>query len=149
MTVLREVVETRLPQPSAFAFLADFANAGRWDPGVASSEAVDDTPVGIGKRYRLGVRMQGRVSPMEYVITDYQPASRVVLTGQGAGVRAVDTIELEPGAHGGTRITYTADIRLAGLLGLVQPFLGGAFRKIARDAMDGMRGALDRMADSR
>ena len=120
MTVLREVVETRLPQPSAFAFLADFANAGRWDPGVASSEAVDDTPVGIGKRYRLGVRMQGRVSPMEYVITDYQPASRVVLTGQGAGVRAVDTIELEPGAHGGTRITYTADIRLAGLLGLVQ-----------------------------
>lgn len=149
MTLLREVVETRLPQPAAFAFLADFANASRWDPGVASSQAVDDAPVGPGKAYRLGVRMRGQVTDMEYRITELEAPRRVVLVGEGGRVRAVDTIELEPGAHGGTRITYTADIRLTGLLGLVQPFLGAAFAGIARAAMDGMRTTLDRMADTR
>lgn len=149
MTVLREVIETRLPQAQAFPFLADFANASRWDPGVATSEAVDDAPVAPGKRFRLGVRMQGRITPMEYTITELTAPGLVVLTGEGGSVRAVDTIQLEPGANGGTRITYTADIRLTGLLGLVQPFLGGAFAKVARDAMNGMRDTLNRLADTR
>lgn len=149
MTVLREVVETRLPQQQAFAFIADFGNASRWDPGIATSKPADDAPIGTGKRYGLGLRMQGRVVPMEYFISEYEPPRRVVLIGEGSRVRAIDTIEFEPGANGGTRITYTADIRLTGLLGLVQPFLGGAFAKIARDAMNGMRATLDRLADAR
>jgi carbon monoxide dehydrogenase subunit G len=149
MSTLREVIETRLPQAQAFTFIADFANASRWDPGIADSEAVDDEPVGPGKRYRLGVRMQGRVSPMEYVITEFEAPTRVVLRGEGSGVRAEDAINFEPGANGGTRITYVADIRLTGLMGLAQPFLGGPLAKIARDAMNGMRDALNRLADTR
>ena len=46
----------------------------------------------------------------------------------------------------GTHIDYTADIRLGGLLGLVQPFLGGSFRKIAKDALAGMERTLSEMA---
>ena len=44
---------------------------------------------------------------------------------------AVDEIRFEP-AGTGTRIDYTADIRLGGLLRLVQPFLGGAFAARSR-----------------
>ena len=65
MTRLHQQIETRLPLDAAFAFVADFANATRWDPGVATSEPVDDRPVGLGARYRLGVRMRGRVTLME------------------------------------------------------------------------------------
>ena len=36
-----------------------------------------------------------------------------------------------------------ADIRLQGLMRLAQPFAGGAFARIARDARDGMQRALD------
>jgi hypothetical protein len=49
----------------------------------------------------------------------------------------------------GTRIDYTADIRLGGLMRLAQPFVGGAFAKIARDALDGMQRALDARAAER
>lgn len=149
MPRLREQLDTPLPIEDAFAFIADFANSSRWDPGVATSERLNPGPVGVGARYRLGVRMRGRVAPMEYRITTYEPGRRVVLTGEGSGVAAVDDIRFEPLAGGGTRIDYLADIRLQGLLRLLTPFLGGAFRRIASDAVGGMRRALDDLARAR
>jgi carbon monoxide dehydrogenase subunit G len=148
MTRLTERIETTLPIDDAFAYVADFANSMHWDPGVATSERIDEGPVGLGARYRLGVRMRGRVAPMEYRITTFEAPRRVVLTGEGSGVSAVDEIRFEP-AGTGTRIDYTADIRLAGLMRLAQPLLGGAFAKIARDALDGMQRALDARAAAR
>jgi hypothetical protein len=142
MTKLHERIETTLPIEETFAFIADFANSSKWDPGVATSERIDAGPVGLGARYRLGIRMRGRVAPMEYRITTFEPTKRVVLTGEGSGVSAVDEIVFSPAA-GGTAIDYTADIRLGGWMRLVQPFVGGTFEKIARDALGGMQQALD------
>ena len=145
MTRLHETIETSLPIEETFAFIADFANARHWDPGVATSERVDEGPVGLGARYQLGVRMRGNVVPMGYRITTYEPPRRVVLTGEGSNVSAVDEIRFEPGSTG-TRIDYTADIRLTGWMRLVTPFAGGALQKIATDALGGMQRALDERA---
>lgn len=145
MTRLHETINTPLAIDDAFAFISDFANAELWDPGVASSERLDQGPIGLGARYRLGIRMRGRVAPMEYRITDFEAPSRVVLAGEGSGVSAVDEIRFEPTAAG-TRIDYTADIRLGGWMRLVEPFAGGAFRRIASDALGGMQRTLDARA---
>ncbi|MDQ3491841.1 MAG: SRPBCC family protein [Chloroflexota bacterium] len=145
MTRLRERIETTLPLEQTFDFIADFANSATWDPGVASSELIDAGPLGVGARYRLGVRMRGRVAPMEYRITTWEPPSRVVLTGEGSNVSAVDEILFEKTASG-TVIDYTADIRLGGWLRLLQPFARGAFKKVAKDALGGMQRALDERA---
>ena len=145
MPILRERIETPLPIDDAFSYIADFANAAIWDPGVASAERLDPGPVGLGARYRLGVRMGPRVASMEYRITTYEPSRRVVLTGSGSGVAAVDDIRFEATGQG-TRIDYEADIRLTGLLRLAAPFAGGAFRRIASDARDGMQRTLDQRA---
>ena len=145
MAILRERIETPLPLDEAFAFVADFANAAHWDPGVATSERTNPGPVGVGARYVLGVRMRGRVAPMDYEITAYEPGRRVVLTGTGSGVAAVDDIRFEA-TPAGTRIDYVADIRLQGLMRLLTPFAGGALARIARDARDGMQRALDARA---
>lgn len=152
MTTLRERIDTDLPLDEAFAFVADFSNAARWDPGVASSERIDAGPgagpVGTGTRFRLGVRMGGRVSPMDYQITTWDPPHRVVLTGAGSGVSAVDDIRFQA-TPSGTRIDYIADIRLRGLLRLLSPFAGGAFATIARNARQGMQRTLDQRAAAR
>lgn len=149
MTSLRERIDTNLPLDEAFAFVADFSNAAHWDPGVASSARIDGGagagPVGAGSRFRLGVRMGGRVSPMDYQITTWDPPHRVVLTGAGSGVSAVDDIRFQA-TPSGTRIDYIADIRLRGLLRLLSPFAGGAFATIARNARQGMQRALDQRA---
>ena len=148
MTRLTERIETTLSIDDAFAYVADFANSSDWDPGTATSERLDAGPVGLGARYRLGVRLRGRVAPMEYRITAFEVPRRVVLTGEGSGVASVDEIRFEATATG-TRIDYMADIRLGGVLRLVQPFLGGSFAKIARDAVGGMQQALDALAAER
>ena len=149
MPILRERVETALPLDDTFAFVADFANAAAWDPGVATSERLNPGPVGVGARYRLGVRMRGRVAPMDYRVTEYEPGRRVVLTGEGSRVAAVDDIRFASTPAGGTAIDYTADIRLTGLLSLLTPFLGGTFAGIGRAAAEGMRARLASMAAQR
>jgi carbon monoxide dehydrogenase subunit G len=147
MTKIQERLETRLGLDETFAYIADFANSQEWDPGVDSAERIDDGPVGVGARYRLGVHLAGRVAPMEYRITVFEPPHRVVLEGEGSGVTAIDDIRFER-AGDATKIEYNADIRLGGLLRFIQPFLGGAFEKLAANAVGGMRSTLDgRAAD--
>ena len=82
---------------------------------------------------------------MEYRIAVFEPPTRVLLVGTGSGVSAVDDIRFEPLA-GGTRIDYTADIRLGGVLRFVQPFLGRAFANLGHNAVDGMQRTLDARA---
>lgn len=145
MAILKERIETALSLDKAFAFVADFRNAERWDPGVVTSDRTNPGPLGVGACYRLGVRLRGRAAPMDYEITVFEPSRRVVLVGAGSGVAAVDDIRFE--AIGtGTRIDYVADIRLQRLMRLAAPFAGGAFAKVARDARDGMQRALDELA---
>jgi carbon monoxide dehydrogenase subunit G len=145
MTTLRERLETPLPIDETFAYVADFANAQEWDPGVATAERLDAGPVGVGSRYRLGVRMARWVAPMEYRISVFEPPNRVILTGAGSGVSAVDDIRFEPMGNG-TRVDYTAEIKLSGALGLIQPLLGRAFANLGRNAVKGMQRTLDERA---
>lgn len=145
MTKITEHLETPLAPEAAFAFIADFANAMDWDPGTATSERIDAGPVGVGARYRLGVQLGGRIAPMEYRITTFEAPHRVVLVGTGSGVSATDDIRFAP-AGKGTRIDYTADIRLGGVLRLIQPFLGRMFAKLGHDAITGMQRTLDARA---
>jgi carbon monoxide dehydrogenase subunit G len=145
VTRLHEQIETVLSPEAAFDYIADFANAAEWDPGTERSERVDAGPVGAGARYRLDVRIGSRIAPMEYRITAFERPHRVVLEGTGSGVTALDEIRFAPKGEG-SRIDYTADIRLGGLLRLVQPFLRRAFERVGRDAASGMRQTLDARA---
>ena len=148
MPRLHETITTALPIDEAFAFVADFANCAVWDPNTATSVRIDDGPVRVGARYALGVRQRGSVVPMEYRVTAWEPGSRVVLAGEGSGVRATDDIRFEA-TPTGTRIDYTADISLTGAMRLVQPFAGGAFSKLAKDAATGMEAALEALVSAK
>lgn len=147
MTRLHETVETTLPLADTFAFIADFANAEVWDPGTLTSERVGDGPVGVGAAYDLTVKMGGGAAPMTYTVEAFEQDKRVVLRGEGQRATARDDIRFESTGSGGTRVDYIADIELKGWLRLLQPLLGGAFRKLGDDARTGMTRALaDRAA---
>jgi carbon monoxide dehydrogenase subunit G len=147
MTRLREQIQTALPLDVTFDFVADFSNAARWDPGVASSVRLDTGPIREGSRFLLDLRMGRRTAPMRYHIAALERPTRVVLVGAGSGVDAVDEIVFEP-SDAGTRISYTADIHLRGLLRFAQPFLSHVFERIGREAASGMRSTLAELAGS-
>ena len=143
MGTLLEVIEVERPLEEAFAFASDFANAERWDPGVTESRRDDPGPVGPGATYRLVVAFRKTTLPMTYRITEFDPPNRVVLRGEGAAIHAVDEIRFERAGRGRTRITYRADLRMRGLLALVEPILRGAFDRMGKRAVAGLRDALD------
>ena len=145
MAIIREQIDTTLPLDRGVCLRRRLQQRRAWDPGVITSERLNPGPVGIGARYRLGVRLRGKAVPMEYEIAVFEPSRRVVLKGTGSGVSAVDDIRFEASGTG-TRIDYVADIRLLGFMRLAAPFAGGAFARIARDARDGMQRTLDQLA---
>ena len=145
MTILRERIETTLPVADAFAFVADFAERRALGPGRRQLRADEPGPVAVGARYRLGVRMGGRVAPMDYEVDELEPTAG----GRPAGEAAASSRSTRSNSRRsttGTRIDYTADIRLVGLLRLAAPFAGGAFAGVGSRAREGMRLALDRRA---
>ena len=147
MTKLNETLDTTLPRDEAFAYVADWSRQEEWDPNTVSSRAIDAPAPAVGARYALDVKMGRRAVPMEYRITELEAPSRLVLVGEGSGIRAEDTITFTESPTG-TRVDYQAEIKLSGLLGIVQPLLGRAFDGIAKGAVEGMKRELDARAPS-
>jgi dehydrogenase/reductase SDR family protein 12 len=143
MTRLHEQITVATPVEEAFAYTADFSNIEEWDPGVEASKRVGNGPVGPGSRFDLRVRFGRKTLPMTYVVTEYDPPSRVTLVGQGDRLTATDTITFEAAAEGTTRITYVADLDFRGWMGWIEPLIGGRLDKVGKDAVGGLRRVLD------
>ena len=95
MLILREQLETDPPTEDAFASIADFANAGRWDPASpVQSASMVMARLRWGLSIGSGIRTGGGVRPMEYLIVQLELARWVVLSGRGSGVEAVDRYPL-------------------------------------------------------
>ena len=146
MIRLQETVEVPRPVVEVFAYTSDFANIEQWDPGISGSTRLADEPVGPGSRFRLDVAFGPFTTPMEYVVTHFEPPRRVVLEGEGARIRAVDDIRFQA-TDGGTRIDYTADLTFLGPWALSEPFLRPALEGVGRRAVEGLKDALSRQPE--
>ena len=147
MTTLVEHVTTPLTREAAFAYVADFSRQAEWDPNTVSSKRIDDGELGVGARFALVVKMGTGTASMEYRITEYQAPSLVVLVGEGSGVWSQDRITFSEVPEG-TRVDYVGEIKLSGLLGVIQPLLGRALSGIFERAANGMQRELDALAAS-
>ena len=143
MARYRTTVESTKTPEEAFDYLADFANAREWDPGVVEGENLTGRPLGKGSRFRLVSRFAGRRVPLEYQILAFDRPGRVVFQADQTAVRSTDEIRFDA-AGDGTAVTYEAELQLKGLVGkLLDPLLGLAFRRIGDRATAGLREALN------
>jgi carbon monoxide dehydrogenase subunit G len=137
MPKLHRTVVVPRPVSEVYATMADFRTLPEWDPGSESSVQVAGEGPAVGAEYDVTVLFRGRASKMRYRTVTLEPDRRVVFTGEGPAVTATDDIGLRP-TEAGTEIDYRADIRLKGLLRLVERLLGGVFSKLADDAAEGI-----------
>ena len=143
MARYRTTIQSKKSPEEAFEYLADFANAREWDPGVVEGENLTGQPLGPDSRFRLVARFLGRRVPLEYRIVAFEPPRRVVFQADQAAVCSTDEICFVP-VGAGTSVTYDADLRLKGTLGrLMDPLLGLAFRRIGDRAAIGLGKALN------
>ena len=131
-------VAARAGQPEVFEYLVDFSNAKEWDPSVKSAERLDAGEIKVGSTFRLVVETMGRSSALVYAITELEPPRLVTFSGENSTVTSLDTITFES-AGDGTTVTYDADLQLKGLLKLADPLLAIGFKRIADNALAGLR----------
>ncbi|QYJ03337.1 SRPBCC family protein [Nocardioides panacisoli] len=142
MKISRSVATTASPD-AVYAYLSDFTTTNEWDPGtVETTRASGDG--GVGTTYDNVSEFNGRRTELTYEVVDLDPGRRIELHGEGKSATAVDVMEIEPTEHG-CRVTYTADIRLKGVLRLAEPFIRGAFTKLGDEAEVGLRDALEKL----
>ena len=78
---------------------------------------------------------------MRYTVMEYDPPHRLLLVARTPFLTSVDEVRVEASATG-ARVTYDAKLTLNGPLGLLDPFLRLAFRRIGDRAAAGLRRAL-------
>jgi carbon monoxide dehydrogenase subunit G len=139
--VVTEVIEVPRSVEESFAYVADFTTVAEWDPGIHASRRVSGEG-GVGSVYEVQAEFRGKTMPFTYTVTTFEQDRRIVLDGVGEKATSLDSISFEPAAAGGTRITYSADFRLKGVLRAAEPFLGGTFGNLAKKALDGLAARL-------
>jgi carbon monoxide dehydrogenase subunit G len=141
---LHETRQIDLPPEEVFDYVANFANTEEWDPGVKSARQVGDGPIGVGTRYDVVSEFGSSQIPMVYEIVEYEPHRRVVLSGHGDTITAVDTIVLEA-IDGGALVDYTADLTFENWIKYVDPLVAPVMRRlVGKKALDGLVETLNR-----
>ncbi|MFT7650245.1 MAG: carbon monoxide dehydrogenase subunit G [Candidatus Poriferisodalaceae bacterium] len=140
----RYVVHVRSPKPAdeAFAYMADLSNFAEWDPGVEHAEQVQGDGPGPNTAFDVTVKGIGGSLTLRYDVTDYDPPEKVVAKAQSRLLTSLDTITVR-GDGDGSVVTYDAELKLNGLLGLADPLLGLSFNRIGDRAATGLVRALD------
>jgi len=133
----RREIEVAAAADIAFAYLADFANAAEWDPGIAEARRLTPAPTEVGSRFEVIALFRGRRQRFEYVVTELEDGSRVALRGEGEKARSDDVITVATSGSG-SRVTYEADLRLKGAYRAAEPFLRSTFERMGDAALDGL-----------
>jgi len=135
-------IPSALPQVEAFAYMADFANARRWDPSVSEARRVGEAPLGVGSAFDLVARFGGRDVPLRYEVVDYDAPRRVALEARRPGFVSGDTITVEP-AENGSIVRYDATLAFGGLGRLLDPVMQRVFDRVGARATLGLHTELN------
>lgn len=132
-------IRSSMTPADALAYVADLRNLEEWDPGVRSVEQVAGDGVGPDAAY--AVRLDTAPMTLTYETVEHG-SDRVVLEACTWLLCSRDIVSVEPDGAGSV-VTYDATLSLRGPLGLADPLMGPAFRRIGDAAAAGLRDALD------
>jgi hypothetical protein len=142
MAHYRTRIESALSQADAFAYMADFTNAQRWDPSVSDARYVGSAPIGPGAAFDLVARFAGRDVPLRYEIVEYDAPRCVVLEARRSSFVSRDTITVEPAGNGSV-VDYDATLAFGGVGRLLDPVMQLIFNRVGARATGGMQAALN------
>lgn len=141
MRFSKQIVVSR-PAADAFAYIAAFENTAEWDPGIAESRTLTEGPVRVGSQFDVVALFGGKRQRFRYTVTEVDDGRRIVLEGDGEKARSIDAISVEASGSG-SRVSYTADIRLKGLRRIAEPLLKPMLTKAGEEALAGLKQKLD------
>lgn len=113
---------------AVWPYVADPARFPEWrqGAGVTAARAVDDGPMGVGRRFSLDVTTMGRSGTVECVVTACEPQRRFAFESvDPSGFAGSADTRLEPDGSG-TRLTSEFVLNIPGAFRLLQPMISRA-----------------------
>jgi carbon monoxide dehydrogenase subunit G len=128
MAVISGSITIRRPVEEVFDFVADERNEPLYNPQMRSVEKVTPGPIGVGTLWRATVASGRRTTPFELEFTDYARPSRL------GSVTRLGTAHIDGGLTfapeaGGTRMSWSWDLRPKGILKLASPLFAAVGRR--------------------
>jgi uncharacterized protein YndB with AHSA1/START domain len=121
-------IELRRPIEDVFAVLTNVELTGRWYPAHVEEWWTTPPPHGVGSVRRARVRVLGRATENDAVVTEHDPPRRAAMKGLSASAPFVVTLDFEP-ADGGTRVLVTSAFNLRGPMWLIGPLFIGSYER--------------------
>ena len=120
------------PTEDVFAVLTNVEHTGKWFPLNVEEHWTSAPPHGVGSTRHAVIRMFGRRTENDAIVTEYDPPRRGVMVVDSAGSKF--TVALDFAAvHGGTRVDVNFDADARGIMRLaIGPFMAwyaGKFQK--------------------
>jgi uncharacterized protein YndB with AHSA1/START domain len=110
------------PIEAVFAVLTDVEKTGLWFPSDVEEHWTSPPPRGIGSTRRAIVRMGGRRTENDAIVTAYDPPNLAAMKGTSPNAPFEATLSFRR-AGAGTDVTVTTEFLLRGAMRLVGPFL--------------------------
>ncbi|MDG1654043.1 MAG: SDR family NAD(P)-dependent oxidoreductase, partial [Luminiphilus sp.] len=125
-----------------FSYLADLRKLIEWDENVVSARKQTQGAVAKGSRFTVGVNLGGLRIPFTYVITEFHPNNRLVMTGRSLLFNVNDSITFTESERG-VEISYCIDFYFK--FGLSKFFTRrrDAFEQQCQSAIDHLKSALE------
>lgn len=105
-------IEIHAAPEAVFAYVADPARHGEWSANELRVEPVDDSAVGVGKKYRSHALARGRAFHAEWSVTEFSPPTLFAFSGKDETGRFSHRFVFEKIADG-TRVTRTVKFDLS------------------------------------
>ena len=134
-------VRTARTPRDVFAYLADLRNFAEWDPGVKAVTQVEGSGGGMDAVFDVTGDGPGPDLTLRYRTEEYDAPRNLLVVARSLIFTSIDRVTVEPDGTGSV-VTYDADLRLNGILGIGDLGLRLMFGRIGDRAAAGLRRAL-------
>jgi uncharacterized protein YndB with AHSA1/START domain len=121
MSSLTNRVTIRRPIEDVFAVLTDVEKAGVWFPGDVEEHWTSPPPHGVGSTRHAIVRMGGKRTENDAVVTEYDPPHRAAMAGTSPNAPFVATLVFRRDGEA-TAVEVTTELLLRGPTRIAGPF---------------------------
>jgi uncharacterized protein YndB with AHSA1/START domain len=128
MTTIKGSILIRRPVEEVFDYVADERNEPGYNPQLRSVEKTTPGPIGAGTLWHVVATSGKRSTPFELEVTEYTRPSRLGSMTRMATADINGALTFVPDA-GGTRMSWSWDLRPKGMLKLATPLFAAAGRR--------------------
>jgi uncharacterized protein YndB with AHSA1/START domain len=115
-------VTIKRPLEEVFAFVSEPMNEPKWHDDVVDVKRTSDGPVGAGSTFEWKMNFMG-THRVQLEVKEFVPGRREVIAAVSSGpLMPTFTYTFEPVA-GGTRFTRHGDIRVGGIMKVIEPMM--------------------------